>query len=209
MIKKKNDVLGETLVKNFNKRFFESYYCSTKEEACEKALSLIKPYATVTWGGGMSLFECGLIDKLKEGNYNYIDRADAKTPEEKTELMHKAFFVDTYLMSANAVSLTGELINIDGNGNRVGAMCYGPDQVIVIVSLNKVMPDVSSAIKRARTVAAPTNAQRFDIDTPCKKTGTCGDCLSKDCICAYLTVTRISRPAGRIKIIFCGEDLGY
>lgn len=209
MIKKRNDLLGEFLVEKFNERFFESYYASTKEEAMKKALSLIDEGDTVSWGGSMSISECGLTDAVKNGNFTVIDRATAKTPEEKEELMRKAFFVDTYLMSSNAVSETGELFNIDGNGNRVAALSYGPKQVIVIVSLNKVMPDLSSAIKRARSVAAPTNAQRFGLDTPCAKTGKCFNCNSPDCICADIVITRISRPKKRIKIVFCGEDLGY
>ena len=209
MIKKRNDLLGELLVKNFNARFFESYYASTKEDAMKKALSLIEDGDTVSWGGSMSISECGLTDAVKNGNFTVIDRATAKTSEEKEELLHKAFFVDTYLMSANAVSETGELVNIDGNGNRVAALSYGPKQVIVLVSLNKVMPDLSSAIKRARSVAAPINAQRFGLNTPCAKTGACFNCNSPDCICADIVITRISRPKNRIKIVFCGEDLGY
>ncbi len=209
MIKKRNDLLGQHLVEKFNERFFESYYCSTKEEAKEKALSLIEEGDTVSWGGSQSIFQCGLIDELKKFNFNIIDRAEAKNNEEKDELLHKAFFVDTYLMSTNAISETGELVNIDGNGNRVAALCYGPKQVIIIVSLNKVMPDLDSAIKRARSVASPTNAQRFGLDTPCAKTGKCFNCTSPDCICADIVITRISRPKNRIKIIFCGEELGY
>ena len=209
MIKKRNQLLGEALIKKFNARHFEAYYCATKEDACEKALSLIGIGDTVTWGGGMSLFECGIIDKLKSGNYNVIDRAEASCPEEKEEIMRKAFFADTYLVSANAVSQTGELVNVDGNGNRVAALSYGPKQVIVIVSLNKVMPDLDSAIKRARSVAAPTNAQRFGLDTPCSHTGICADCSHPQCICADIVVTRLSRPENRIKIVFCGEPLGY
>ncbi len=209
MIKKRNDLFGEFLTKKFNERFFESYYCSTKEEAAKKALSLINTGDTVSWGGSQSIFQCGLIDEIKKGNFTVIDRAQAKNPEEKEELMRKAFFVDTYLMSANAVSETGELVNVDGNGNRVAALSYGPKQVIVIVSLNKVAPDLDSAIKRARSVAAPTNAQRFGLDTPCAKTGKCFNCISPDCICADIVITRISRPKQRIKIVFCGEELGY
>ncbi len=209
MIKKRNDLFGELLVKRFNERFFECYYCSTKEEAAAQALSLIEEGDTVTWGGSMSINECGLLQAVKAGNFNVIDRAEAKDPAEKEELMRKAFFCDTYLMSANAVSETGELINIDGNGNRVAALSYGPKQVIVVVSLNKVMPDLDSAIKRARSVAAPTNAQRFGLETPCAKKGTCFNCTSPDCICADIVITRISRPKNRIKIVFCGEDLGY
>lgn len=209
MIKKRNNLYGEYLVKKFNERFFESYYCATKEEATKKAVSLIEKGDTVSWGGSQSIFQCGLVDAVKTGDFNIIDRAEAKTPEEKEELMRKAFFVDTYLMSSNAVSETGELVNVDGNGNRVAALSYGPKQVIIVVSLNKVTPDLDSAIKRARSIAAPTNAQRFGLDTPCAKTGKCFNCNSADCICADIVITRISRPKNRIKIIFCGEELGY
>lgn len=208
-IKTRNDLLGATLVENFNKRFFESYYCSTKEEAKNKALSLIEEGSSVAWGGSMSIHECGLLDEIKGGNYVLIDRDKAKTQEERQDLMRQAFSADTFLMSANAVSQQGELINIDGLGNRVAALCYGPEQVIVIAGLNKVAPDLDSAIKRARSVAAPINTQRFNLDTPCTKKGACYDCISNDCICAQMVITRISRPKNRIKIIFCGENLGF
>ncbi|MBR2861437.1 MAG: lactate utilization protein [Clostridia bacterium] len=207
-IEKRNALLGETLVKNFNSRFFEAYYCATKEEAAQKALSLIEEGSSVSWGGGMSLFECGLIDALKEGNYVLYDRA-AVPPEQKEDIYRKAFYVDTYLMSANAVSEKGELVNIDGTGNRLAAMCFGPKQIIVVAGLNKVTPDLDSAMKRARGTASPINTQRFGLNTPCTKTGACADCTSPDCICAQILTTRISRPKGRIKIVFCGEDLGY
>lgn len=208
-IKKRNDLLGETVKENFNKRYFESYYCPTKEEARNKALSLIKEGSSVTWGGSMSIIECGLLEKLKKGNYIVYDRDLASSPEEREEIIKKAIYADTFLMSANAVSKQGELVNIDGLGNRVGALCFGPKQVIVIVSLNKVMPDLDSAIKRARNVAAPINTQRFNLDTPCTKKGACYDCLNEDCICAQIVITRVCRPKNRIKIIFCGEDMGF
>ena len=208
VIEKRNALFGETLVKNFNARFFEAYYCATKEEAADKALSLIEEGSCVSWGGGMSLFECGLIDKLKAGNYNLLDRA-AVPVEKKEEVYRQAFYCDTYLMSANAVSQTGELVNIDGTGNRLAAMCFGPKQIIVVAGLNKVAPDLDSAMKRARNTASPINTQRFGLNTPCTKTGACANCTSPDCICAQILTTRFSRPHGRIKIVFCGEDLGY
>ncbi|MBE7091967.1 MAG: lactate utilization protein [Clostridiales bacterium] len=208
-IKIRNDLLGKTLVENFNKRFFESYYCSTKEEAKDKALSLIKEGSSVSFGGSMSLSQCGLLDAVKSGNFTVYDRNLAKTPEEREEIMRKAFIADTFLMSANAVSQEGELVNIDGLGNRVSALCFGPKQIIVIVGLNKVAPDLDSAIVRARNVASPINTQRFNLDTPCTKKGACYDCKASDCICAQIVITRICRPKGRIKVIFCGEDLGF
>ena len=154
----------------------------------------------------MSIFECGLVDRLKRGNYNIIDRSKY---DDVRQAYIDTFCSDTYLMSANGISAKGELVNIDGTANRLSALCFGPKQVIVIASLNKVMPDLDSAIKRARNVAAPENAQRFPLDTPCRKAGTCGDCHGDDCICAQLLITRVCRPKGRIKIIFCGEDLGF
>ncbi len=208
-IKKRNDLLGETLKENFNKRFFESYYCSTKEEAKNKALSLMKEGTSVAWGGSMSIIECGLLDAVKMGNYVVYDRDTAQNPQERKELMKKAVYADTFLMSANAVSMQGELVNIDGIGNRLGALCFGPEQVIVIVGLNKVTPDLDSAIKRARNVAAPINTQRFNLDTPCTKKGACYDCLKEDCICAQMLITHVCRPKGRIKVVFCGEDMGF
>ena len=208
-IKTRNDLLGTTLVENFNKRFFESYYCSTKEEAKNKALSLIKEGSSVSWGGSMSIIECGLLDEIKGGNYKVIDRDSAKDLNERQDLMRQAFSADTFLMSANAVSQQGELVNIDGLGNRIAALCYGPEQVIVIAGLNKVAPDLDSAIKRARNVASPINTQRFNLDTPCTEKGACYDCKNPDCICAQMVITRISRPKNRIKIIFCGENLGF
>ncbi len=202
----RNELFGNTLVKNFEKRNFECYYCATKEEASDKALSLIEEGSSVTWGGTMSLSESGLKDKLFAGNYKIIDRA---TYENKNDAYIDAFSCDTYIMSANGVSATGELVNIDGTGNRLAALCYGPKQVIVLVSLNKVMPTLDEAVSRARNVAAPINTQRFGLNTPCTKTGACGNCTSDDCICAQILITRMSRPKGRIKVVFCGEDLGY
>ncbi len=205
-IKNRNTLLGETLKKNFGARNFDAYYCETKDEAADAALSLIQENSTVAWGGSMSIFECGLIDRLKRGNYNIIDRSKY---DDVRQAYIDTFCSDTYLMSANGISAKGELVNIDGTANRLSALCFGPKQVIVIASLNKVMPDLDSAIKRARNVAAPENAQRFPLDTPCRKTGICGDCHGDDCICAQLLITRVCRPKGRIKIIFCGEDLGF
>ena len=124
-------------------------------------------------------------------------------------LMRQALTCGTFIMSSNAISADGQLVNIDGNANRVAALCFGPESVLVIAGMNKVMGDLDSAIARARQVAAPANAQRFDIKTPCAVTGSCGDCTSPDCICCQMVITRACRPAGRIKVILVGEDLGF
>ena len=129
--------------------------------------------------------------------------------DERFDLMRKSLSCDTFLMSSNAVSKEGELVNIDGMGNRVSALCFGPKQIVMIIGLNKVAPDLDSAIKRARNIASPINTQRFNLDTPCTKKGACYDCKSSDCICAQMVITRVCRPKGRIKIVFCGENLGF
>jgi len=204
----RNEKTGKAVVKALNARFFEAYYCATREEAADKALEMIAEGSTVTWGGSMSIFECGLVDKLKAGKYNIIDRALCK-PEEKNDIMRKAFFADTYLMSANAISADGQLVNIDGTGNRLAALCFGPKQVIVIAGINKIAPDLDSAMKRASGISAPINAQRFELNTPCKLTGICTECRCADSICSQILVTRMNRNAGRIKVIICGDELGF
>ena len=153
--------------------------------------------------------QIGLMDRLHQGDYQLIDRDTGKTPEEKQALMRQALTCGTFIMSSNAISADGQLVNMDGNANRVAALCFGPESVLVIAGMNKVMGDLDSAIARARQVAAPANAQRFDIKTPCAVTGSCGDCTSSDCICCQMVITRACRPAGRIKVILVGEDLGF
>ena len=197
----------QILLNNLKKRGFEAYFCASKEEAANKALSLLSEGDTVTWGGTMTLFELGLDKQLKQGNYTVIDRADF-SPEERGEVYRKAFFADAFFTSANAVSQTGEIVNVDGTANRVAAICYGPEKVIMLVGKNKIAENLDLAVKRAREVAAPKNAQRFDILTPCKKTQQCANCTSPDCICAQMLITRFCKPAGRIKVIIIDEDLG-
>lgn len=205
----RNEKLGAKIVDALKKRHFEAYYCATGEEAKEKALSLIPEGHVVSWGGSETLSQIGLLQEMRSGRYSVIDRDTARTPEERVDLMRKALLADTFLGSSNAISEDGQLVNIDGNGNRVAAMIYGPTNVILVIGLNKAVATVEDAVRRARHLAAPTNAQRFLPDTPCAYTGTCADCTAQDCICAYISVTRISRPAGKIKVILVGEVLGF
>ena len=207
--KKMYDLSGPKTVEAMKKRHFDAYYCSTAAEAVEKALELIPKTDSVSWGGVMTVDELGLKQRLAQEGYTLIDRDTAKDPAEKQALMHQALSCGTFLMSSNAISKDGQLVNIDGNANRVAALCFGPESVLVIAGMNKVMGDLDSAIARARQVAAPANAQRFDIKTPCAVTGSCGDCTSPDCICCQMVITRACRPAGRIKVILVGEDLGF
>ena len=206
---KRKELLSATLVKNLEKRHFEAYYCPTAAEAIEKALSLIPEGSSVTWGGSMTIRDMGLTKAVKEGNYNVIDRDTAAYPAEMREMMRQGLLTDFYLTSTNALSEDGVLVNIDGTGNRVASICFGPNNVIVLAGLNKVAQDVDAAIKRVRGYAAPVNSMRFMGKTPCAMDGTCHNCISPECICNQVLVTRVCRPAGRIKVILIGEELGF
>ena len=199
---------GNILVKNLQSRHFDAWYCATKEEALEKALSLIPEGASIGWGGVMSANEIGLIDAVRNGNYHPIDREKCLTAEEREQAMKDAMFCDVFLTGANGLSLDGQMVNIDGTGNRVAATIYGPKEVLVIAGMNKVCDNLEEAVNRARQVAAPLNMQRFMKDTPCATTGVCGDCKREGCICNQIVITRHCRPVGRIKFILVGENLG-
>ena len=199
---------GQILVKNLQSRHFEAYYCADKEQALEKALELIPEGASVGWGGAMSCEQIGLMQALKAGNYRAMDRNIAKNAEEREQMMKDMLFADVFLTGANGLSLDGQMVNIDGTGNRLAAICYGPKTILVVAGMNKVEDTLEAAITRARTVAAPMNKQRFANVTPCHVTGSCADCKSEGCICNQILVTRHCRPAGRIKFILVGEELG-
>ena len=205
----RSDLLGSKVVENLQKRHFDAYYCQTKEDALKKAIELIPENDVVSWGGSVSIDEIGLLNYVKE-NRKVIDRDSAKSPEERIELMRQGLLCDTFLMSTNAMTEDGILVNIDGNGNRVAALCYGPKSVVMIVGINKVCKTLDDAVSRARNVAAPINAQRFnDLKTPCYLKGSCANCKSTESICCQVVITRLSRPASKIKIIVVGEDLGF
>ena len=200
---------GELLVKNLKKRHFDAVYCDTKEEALKQALSWIPEGSTVGWGGATSAQQIGLMAALNAGNYKTLDRDKCNTVEEREIVAKQCLTANVFITGANALSMDGEMVNIDGNGNRVAAVIYGPDSVVVIAGMNKVTDDLESAITRARTVAAPINQQRFGLKNPCTVTGTCADCKSETCICNHIVVTRHCRPVGRIKFILVGEELGF
>ena len=200
---------AQILIKNLQSRHFDAYYCPDKASALEKALELIPEGASVGWGGTVSCQQIGLLDSVNNGPYTAIDRNKFETAEEKNAAMKRALLADVFLTGANAISLDGQMVNIDGNGNRVAAIIYGPESVIVVAGMNKVCDSVEDAIRRARTVAAPLNKQRFPAQTPCEFTGTCGDCKHEGCICNHIVVTRHCRPVGRIKFIIVGEELGF
>ena len=206
IIIKRNELLAQKVIKGLESRNMSGYYAESREAALKQALALIPEGSSVTMGGAMSAREIGLVDALKAGNYNFIDR-DNYT--DKRAAMLAAYDADVFLSSANAITEDGVMINIDGNSNRVSAIAQGPRKVVFIVGMNKVCPDVDGAMKRARNVAAPINAQRFGLNTPCAKTGACMDCKSPDTICCQFLITRFSRHEGRIHVIMVNDNLGF
>lgn len=205
-ITKRNNLLAQKVIKGLESRNMKGYYAESKEEALKLALELIPENSSVTMGGAMSAHEIGLVDALIEGNYNFIDRDKA---EDKRAAMLAAYDADYFLTSANAMTEDGVMVNIDGNSNRVSAIAQGPKHVLVIVGMNKICVDVDAAMKRARNVAAPINAQRFGLNTPCAKTGSCMNCKSPDTICCQFLITRFSRHEGRIHVILVNDSLGF
>ncbi|MCR5509780.1 L-lactate utilization protein LutC, contains LUD domain [Lachnospiraceae bacterium XBB2008] len=203
---KRNELLAQKVIEGLKSRNMTGYYAADKDEALTKALELIPEGSSVTMGGAMSAREIGLVDALNVGNYNFIDRDKY---EDKRAAMLAAYDADVYLASANAMTEDGVMINIDGNANRVSAIAQGPKKVIFIVGMNKICNDVDAAMKRARNVAAPINAQRFGLSTPCSKTGSCMNCKSPDTICCQILITRFSKHKDRIHVILVNDNLGF
>ena len=206
MITKRNALLAQNIIKGLESRNMSGYYAENKEEALKIALDLIPKGSSITMGGAMSAHEIGLVDAVKGSDYQFIDR---DTASDKRAAMLAAYDADFFLSSANAITEDGVIVNIDGNANRVSAIAQGPKKVLFIVGMNKVCKDIDSAMKRARNVAAPINAQRFGLDTPCSKTGSCMNCKSPDTICCQFLITRFSRHAGRIHVILVNDSLGF
>ena len=204
-MKKRNERLAQTVIKGLQSRNMTGYYAEDKEAALKQALELIEENSTISMGGCMSAHEIGLVQALQEGNYQYLDRSKM----EPREGLLAAYDSDVFLSSANAMTSDGILVNIDGNSNRVSCIAQGPKKVIFIVGMNKVCDDLDSAMKRARNVAAPINAQRFEVKTPCKETGKCFDCKSPDTICCQFLITIYSRHTGRIHVILVNDNLGF
>ena len=204
-MKKRNERLAQTVIKGLQSRNMTGYYAEDREAALKQALKLIEENSTISMGGCMSAHEIGLVQALQEGNYQYLDRSKM----EPREGLLAAYDSDVFLSSANAMTSDGILVNIDGNSNRVSCIAQGPKKVIFIVGMNKVSDDLDSAMKRARNVAAPINAQRFEVKTPCKETGKCFDCKSPDTICCQFLITRYSRHTGRIHVILVNDNLGF
>ena len=205
----RNEVLGNRVVKALESRNMEAYYVKTKAAALAKVLELIPEGSSISWGGTMSAQEIGLTDALHKGNYDVYDREQVETREEKEKIAHQALNCDFFIGSTNALSEDGVLVNVDGNANRVAAFAYGPKNVLLIVGMNKVVKTEADAMSRARNEAAPINAQRFGVNTPCVKNGSCFNCKSPQCICCQILITRFSKVPKRTKIILVDENLGF
>ena len=204
------ETTAATIIRQLEKRQMEGYCCKTSKEAVTLAASFLPPNATAAFGGSMTLEETGMLAFLREKeDLTLFDRSKAKSPEEVPEIYAKAFTADAYFMSTNAITTDGQLVNIDGTGNRVAALIWGPKQVIVLGGMNKVCPTLEDAYRRVKNIASPPNCIRLNRKTPCAATGICGDCLSPDCICSQTVLTRRSGIPGRIKVILIGEQLGY
>lgn len=197
------------ILKNLKKRNMDGYYFSSKSELANAVKSMLPEGCSIGWGGSESVKEAGIMDMLLSGNYSLIDRSLAKTPEESRDIYAKTVMADYYFMSTNAITYDGELINIDGTGNRVACLIHGPKYVFVIAGMNKVVQDIDAGIFRSQNMAAPPNAKRLNRQTPCNAAGTCGDCLSPDCMCSQIVITRRSMIQDRIKVFLVGEELGY
>lgn len=200
---------AKTIITNLEKRNMKGYYCKNAREARELICQLIPHSSTVTWGGSETLVETGVMDVLKQEDYILLDRKNAKTPEEARALYGKIVTADYFLTGTNAITLDGELINVDGMGNRVACLITGPQHVIVVAGMNKVSVSEEDGIRRVRNIAAPPNSIRVGANTPCSKTGVCGDCQSPDCICCQMVITRRSRVKDRITVILIGESYGF
>lgn len=205
----RNRKLGESVVKALRARHFEAVYCESADEARAEALVRIPAGSSVFWGGSMTIRDIGLTGALKAAGDRHIYDRETVPPAERQAYLAEHYFSDFFLGSANALTEDGIILNMDGTGNRVAAMIWGPKKVILLVGINKIVKDFDAGVARVRSTAAPINAQRFDIDTPCKKTGRCADCLSESSICGTLTAMRLCRPAGRITVILFGENYGY
>ncbi len=205
----RNEKLAQKVIKGLASRNMTGYYAQSKEAALNIALDLIPEGSSIGWGGSVSVAEIGLKQAVCQGNFRIFNRDQAKTAEDRRQMELSAFGADCFLCSSNAVTEDGILVNLDGNSNRVAAICYGPKKVVMVVGMNKIAKDVDAAVCRVRNMAATSNAQRFPIETPCKQTGSCANCKSMDTICCQMLITRFSRHKDRIHVILVNDNLGF
>ncbi len=205
-----NETKIQNTIKALENNNMKGYLASDKDELIRIIDALTTEGDTVSCGGSMTLFETGIIDYLRSGRFNFLDRyKDKLTKDDLKELYRKTFSADVFFTSTNAITENGELYNVDGNGNRIAAMLYGPDKVIVVTGVNKIVKDINEAVERNKNMCAPANAKRLDTNTPCKVKGHCMDCSSPDRICCEYTVIKRQRVENRIHVIFLNENFGY
>ncbi|WP_195987421.1 lactate utilization protein [Clostridium sp. D53t1_180928_C8] len=204
-----NEVKINRTLEALRKNNMEGYLINTENELINKIEELVNKGSKVSFGGSMTLFEAKIMEHLRSGRYELLDRyKEGLTADEIKEIYRKSFFCDAYFTSTNAITEEGELYNVDGNGNRVAAMLYGPDKVIVIAGVNKIVKDINEAIYRVENLAAPANAKRLNRKTPCTVTGKCMNCNSPERICREYTVIKKPVP-NRIFILLINETYGY
>jgi L-lactate utilization protein LutB len=206
---KRNELFAEKVIKALEVRNHEAYYAASAEAALAKALELIPEGSSVGWGGSMTTEAIGLNEAVRKGNYNALDRDAATSLEERAAIVRSHNTADFFLTSSNALTEDGIMVNIDGTGNRVSCLSFGPENIIMVISMNKIVKTLDDAMNRAKYTAAPINAQRFDINTPCKVTGACADCKSPNRICCSTLITSYSPVKGRFKVILVNDELGY
>lgn len=205
-----NEKKIERTIKALENNNMNGYLVNNKDELLDKIQELINDGDLIGCGGSMSLFEAGIIDFLRNGKYEFLDRYEkGLTAKDLKEMYRKTFSADAYFTSTNAITENGELYNVDGNGNRIAAMLYGPDKVIVIAGVNKIVKDINDAIRRNEEISAPANAKRIGTKTPCNTVGHCMDCSSPERICCEYAIIKKQRTANRIHVIFLNESFGY
>ncbi len=208
--KKRFDRLGPKVAKSMSNRGFEAYYFSNSQEAVNKIMEIIPKKSSIGWGGTVTANECGLMEQIRAGDFTLLDRDTGKSPEDRVEIMRQCLLSDFFITSFNAVSESGTVVNIDGIGNRIAAITFGPKNVIAVVGMNKIVHSDDDALLRARNVAAPRNAERFGLKTAgCAITGNCQDCHAVDSICSIVQILRSCKIPKRIKVFLIGEELGF
>lgn len=209
-IKWVNEKKIEKTINNLKKNNINGYYVKDNDELINLIKDIAKEGEVVSVGGSMSLFESKVIELLRSGRYEFLDRyKENLTQEDIKEIYRKSFFADTYFASANAITEDGKIFNVDGNGNRVAAILYGPDKVVLIVGVNKIVKNIEQAVARNRAISGPANAKRLNLSTPCIKTGQCMECNSEDRICCEYTVIKRQRNPKRMHVIFINDTLGF
>lgn len=205
----KNTVIQET-ISNLESNNMRGFHIKSLEELHKKIKELVAEGSIVSVGGSMTLFETKVIDLLREENYTFLDRyKEGLNYDDIKKIYRESFSADAYFTSTNAITRKGELYNVDGMGNRVAAMVYGPDQVIVVCGYNKIVDDINAATMRNRNISAPINAKRLNRKTPCAETGYCMDCKSPDRICAEYVVIKRQMIKDRITVLILDDSYGY